>query len=64
MSNPRPSVLETAAPPVARARRKQAHDEVRVRDEDAERTEGALATSDAGVTGIPGLPTSPLSLIE
>lgn len=46
VSNPRPSVLETAAPPLARAQREDAHDVVRVMRRSAEdQTESVGATS-------------------
>ena len=64
VSNPRPSVLETAAPPLARVQRNNAHDGVRVDDEDSERMKERQLPANVGTAGIPGFPTSRLSLIE
>lgn len=41
-----------------------AHDGVRVNDEDAERTKERQLPANVGTAGIPGFPTSRLSLIE
>ena len=63
MSNPRPSVLETAATSGS-SPRKDAHDVVRGTYGRSGASVFALATGDVGPTGIPGHPTTRRSLIE
>lgn len=59
VSNLRPSVLETAAPPLARAQGENAHDVVRVGDGRAELSVGARATSARRGLGYSRPPDSP-----
>ena len=64
MSNPRPSVLETAAPPLARAQRECAHDVVRVMRRSAEdQTNASELPAHDGPAGIGKLPSSRLTLM-
>ena len=63
VSNPRPSALETAAPPLARAQ-ESTRMTVCTWEKRGEQTAERRLPANVGAAGIPGFPTSRLSLIE